>query len=71
MSNLDTQNTVFLLCDIQTKFSKTAALLPAASNANSPSGNAIHGLDQVVDTANKMLKIAKVRVRGRGLPNII
>jgi len=37
------KNTIFLLCDLQTRFRP-----------------AIHGFDHVVNTANKMLKVAKI-----------
>ena len=54
-------NTLFFLCDIQTKF---RALAPPSSSSpfSSAPETAIHGYDHVVATANKLIKLAKVRL---------
>jgi hypothetical protein len=59
---LDRTKTLFFLCDVQERFSEHILLAFYWREASiCASGNAIHGFDEVVSTANKMLKIAKVR----------
>jgi len=57
--------TVLLVCDIQVKFSEffSSTERPESSLTMSSTGDAIYGFEEVVATANKMLKIAKVLAR--------
>jgi nicotinamidase-related amidase len=51
---------ILFLCDIQSRFSPSLFSL-SASLPTLLTGSAVHGFDHVVDTANKLLKIAKVK----------
>jgi hypothetical protein len=55
------EDTVFFLCDVQTRFSMcTSPIRKSLSLILLFTGSLIHGFEDVVATANKMLKIAKV-----------
>jgi len=57
--------TVLLVCDIQVKFSEVffSTESPESLLTMNSTGDAIYGFEEVVATANKMLKIAKVSAR--------
>lgn len=56
---LQPTSTVFLLCDIQTRFSARFSLFSRLHTDRLFKEEAIYGYDRVISTANKLISLAK------------